>query len=122
MPIKPLFPTEQDLLRARHLVRSLAPLKRLSSIDAEFVARAIAEIRTEGRAQGLAIAKDLLDHMLPDADTARRRCDEHDLWCNGARTDHRIDAAHFQSFQKILEGAPRTARTPKAASRFVEPK
>jgi hypothetical protein len=72
MPIKPLFPTEQDLLRARHVVRSLAPLKRLSSDDAEFVARAIAEIRTEGRAQGLEIAKDLLEHNHPDADSTRR--------------------------------------------------
>jgi hypothetical protein len=71
MPIKPLFPTEQDLLRARHMVRSLAPLKRLSDDDAEFVARAIAEIRTEGRAQGLEIAKDLLEHMRPDKDTTR---------------------------------------------------
>jgi hypothetical protein len=69
MPIKPLFPTEQDLLRARHMVRSLAPLRRLSCDDAEFVARAIAEIRTEGRAQGLEIAKDLLEHKRPDADT-----------------------------------------------------
>ena len=94
MPIKPLFPAEQDVLRARHIVRSLAPLKRLSSDDAQFVARAIAELRTEGRALGLEMAKELLEHKRPNSDATRGRCDEHDLWCDGAR-DRRIDAAHF---------------------------
>jgi hypothetical protein len=43
MPIKRPVVTEIDLLRARQIVCSLMPLKRLSSDDAEIVARAIAE-------------------------------------------------------------------------------
>jgi hypothetical protein len=38
-------------------VSSLTPLKRLSSDDAEVVARTIAQIRAEGRKQGLDLAK-----------------------------------------------------------------
>jgi hypothetical protein len=46
-----------DLLRARQIVCSLTPLKRLSSDDAEIVARAIAEAIAGGRKQGLEMAK-----------------------------------------------------------------
>jgi hypothetical protein len=42
VPIKPPVITEMDLIRARQIVRALAPLKRLSCDDAEIVARAIA--------------------------------------------------------------------------------
>jgi hypothetical protein len=45
-----------DLQRARQIVCSL-PLKRLSSDDAEIVARAIAEGIAGGRKQGLDMAK-----------------------------------------------------------------
>jgi hypothetical protein len=57
MPIKPPLVTEMDLVRGRQIVSSLTPLKRLSSDDAEVVARAIAQIRAEGRKQGLDLAK-----------------------------------------------------------------
>ena len=57
MPIKPPFPTEMDLVRGRQIVNSLTPLKWLSSDDAEVVARTIAQIRAEGRKQGLDLAK-----------------------------------------------------------------
>ena len=57
MPIKRPVVTEMDLLRARQIVRSLTPLKRLSSDDAEIVARAIAEAIAGGRKQGLEMAK-----------------------------------------------------------------
>jgi hypothetical protein len=57
MPIKRPIVTEMDLLRARQIVCSLAPLKRLSSDDAEIVARAIAEGIAGGRKQGLDLAK-----------------------------------------------------------------
>ncbi|MGH6642893.1 MAG: hypothetical protein ACRED3_09375 [Bradyrhizobium sp.] len=43
--------------RARQLVCSLMPLKRLSDDDAEIVARAIAESIAAGRRQGLEMAK-----------------------------------------------------------------
>ena len=56
MPIKRPVVTEMDLQRARQIVRSL-PLKRLSSDDAEIVARAIAEGIAGGRKQGLDMAK-----------------------------------------------------------------
>jgi hypothetical protein len=46
-----------DLIRARQIVRALAPLKRLSCDDAEIVARAIAGSFAEGRQRGLDIAK-----------------------------------------------------------------
>ena len=59
MPIKPPpFVTEMDLVRGRQIVSSLTPLKRLSSDDAEVVARTIAQIRAEGRKQGLDLAKE----------------------------------------------------------------
>ena len=57
MPIKRPVVTEMDLLRARQIVCSLLPLKRLSCDDAEIVARAIAEAIAGGRKQGLEIAK-----------------------------------------------------------------
>ncbi len=56
MPIKPSCVTEMDLIRGRQIVRSLAPLKRLSCDDVQIVARAIAECFAEGRRQGLDIA------------------------------------------------------------------
>jgi hypothetical protein len=46
-----------DLLRARQIVCSLIPLKRLSSDDAEIVARVIAEGIAVGRKQRLEMAK-----------------------------------------------------------------
>jgi hypothetical protein len=57
MPIKRPVVTEMDLLRARQIVCSLIPLKRLSSDDAEIVARAIAEGIAVGRKQRLEMAK-----------------------------------------------------------------
>ena len=57
MPIKRPVVTEIDLLRARQIVCSLMPLKRLSSDDAEIVARAIAEGIAGARKQGLDMAK-----------------------------------------------------------------
>ena len=57
MPIKPPIVTEMDLVRGRQIVNSLTPLKRLSSNDAELVARTIAQIRAEGRKQGLDLAR-----------------------------------------------------------------
>ena len=56
MPIKRPVVTEMDLQRAHQIVCSL-PLKRLSSDDAEIVARAIAEGIAGGRKQGLDMAK-----------------------------------------------------------------
>jgi len=57
MPIKRPVVTEMDLLRARQIVCSLTPLKRLSSDDAEMVARAIAESIAGARKQGMEMAK-----------------------------------------------------------------
>jgi hypothetical protein len=57
VPIKPPIITEMDLIRARQIVRALAPLKRLSCDDAEIVARAIAGGFAEGRQRGSDIAK-----------------------------------------------------------------
>ena len=57
MPIKRPIVTEMDLLRARQIVCSLMPLKRLSEDDAETVARAIAESIAAGRKQGLEMTK-----------------------------------------------------------------
>jgi hypothetical protein len=57
VPIKPPVIAEMELIRARQIVRALAPLKRLSSDDAEIVARAIAGSFAEGRQRGLDIAK-----------------------------------------------------------------
>jgi hypothetical protein len=61
MPIKPLIASEMDLVRAWQIVRALAPLKRLKHEDAEIVARTIAQIRAEGRKQGLDIATEHLN-------------------------------------------------------------
>jgi hypothetical protein len=65
MPIKPPFFTEMDLVRGRQIVSSLTPLKRLSSDDAEVVARTIAQIRAEGRKQGWDLAKVDLEAYAP---------------------------------------------------------
>jgi hypothetical protein len=56
MPIKRPVVTEMDMQRARQIVCSLIPLKRLSEDDAEMVARAIAESIAGGRKQGLEMA------------------------------------------------------------------
>jgi hypothetical protein len=61
MRIKPPIVTEMDLLRARQIVRPLAPLKGLNSDDAEIVARIIALSFAEGRQRGLDIAMDWCD-------------------------------------------------------------
>ena len=58
MPIKPPVATERDLARARQIVGSLAPLKGLTSDDAEIVTRIIALSFAEGRQRGLEIAMD----------------------------------------------------------------
>jgi hypothetical protein len=65
MPFKPPVALEMDLARAWQIVRSLAPLKRLKDEDAEIVARTIAQIRAEGRKQGLDIAKEHPDAYTP---------------------------------------------------------
>jgi len=57
MPIKPPCVAEMDIVRGRQIVGSLAPLKRLSSNDAELIARTFAQIRAEGRKQGLDLAR-----------------------------------------------------------------
>jgi hypothetical protein len=57
MPSKPPCVAEMDLVRGRQIVSSLATLKRLSSDDAELVARTFAQIRAEGRKQGLDLAR-----------------------------------------------------------------
>ena len=57
MPIKPPFVTEMDIVRGRQIVSLLKPHKRLSSDDAELVARAIAQVRAEGRKQGLDLTR-----------------------------------------------------------------
>lgn len=56
MPLKRPVVTEMDMQRARQIVCSLMPLKRLSEDDAEIVARAIAQGIAGGRRQGLEIA------------------------------------------------------------------
>ena len=61
MPIKRPVVTEMDMQRARQIVCSLMPLKRLSEDDAEVVARAIAQGIACGRRQGLEMAKDELE-------------------------------------------------------------
>ena len=60
MPVKPLHVTPMDVVRAREIVLSLAPLKGLSGEDAETVAKAIAQCFARGREQGLQSAKDEL--------------------------------------------------------------
>lgn len=57
MPIKRPIVTDMDMQRARQIVCSLIPLKRLSEDDAEIVARAIAESIAGGRRQGLEMAQ-----------------------------------------------------------------
>jgi hypothetical protein len=71
MPIRPPVATEMDLMRARQIVRALAPLKRLKGDDADIVVRTIAQIRAEGRKQGFDIAKELLDAQEPCHQSAR---------------------------------------------------
>ena len=61
MPIKPPIFREMDRIRARQIVHSLTPLKRLTSDEAEIVVRTIAQSFAEGRQQGLDIAKADLD-------------------------------------------------------------
>jgi hypothetical protein len=61
MPIKRPVITEMNMQRARQIVCSLMPLKRLSEEDAEIVARAIAQGIACGRKQGLEMAKDELE-------------------------------------------------------------
>ena len=61
MPIKTVPVSEMDLARARQTVRTLEPLKGLTSDDVEIVARTIAQSFAEGRRQGLDIAKDWSD-------------------------------------------------------------
>ena len=73
MSIKPPVVTEMDLLRARQIVRSLAPLKGLNSDDAEIVARIIALSFAEGRQRGLDIAMDWSDDEWQQARVARRK-------------------------------------------------
>jgi hypothetical protein len=65
MPIKPPFITEMDLARGRQIVSSLTSLKKLDSDDAELVARAIAQVRAEGRKQGLDLAGGDVDAQVP---------------------------------------------------------
>jgi hypothetical protein len=56
MPIKPLFlPT--DLARARQILGSWTSLERLSSDDADIIARMIAQGIGEGRSHGLELAE-----------------------------------------------------------------
>lgn len=58
MPIKPpCTPTDRDLARARQILRSWASLDRLSSDEAEIIARMIAQGIGEGRRQGLELAE-----------------------------------------------------------------
>jgi hypothetical protein len=57
MPLKRPVITEMDMQRARQIVCSLMPLKRLSEEDAEIVARAIAHGIACGRRQGLEMAQ-----------------------------------------------------------------
>ena len=56
MPIKPPVITKSDLMLARQIERSWAPLRVFSSDQAEMVARAIAEGIAAGRKQGLELA------------------------------------------------------------------
>ena len=56
MPIKPLF-VEWDLVRARRILSSWTSLKRLSSDEADIIARMIAQGIAEGRRSGLELAE-----------------------------------------------------------------
>ena len=56
MPIKPLF-VERDLVRARRILSSWTSFKRLSSDEADIIARMIAQGIAEGRRSGLDLAE-----------------------------------------------------------------
>jgi hypothetical protein len=71
MPIRPVMVREMDLVRGRQIVHSLTPLKRLSSDDAEIVAREFARSFAEGRKQGF-------DMSRPDPE-AQAPCHQNEL-------------------------------------------
>ena len=56
MPINPFF-SERDLARARRILSSWTSLKRLSSDEADIIARMIAQGIAEGRRSGLELAE-----------------------------------------------------------------
>jgi hypothetical protein len=56
MPIKSLF-VERDLVRARRILNSWASVKRLSSDEADIIARMIAQGIAEGRRCGFELAE-----------------------------------------------------------------
>ena len=56
MPIKSLF-IERDLVRGRRILNSWASVKRLSSDEADIIARMIAQGIAEGRRSGLELAE-----------------------------------------------------------------
>ena len=56
MPIRPDF-SERDLARARRILSSWTSLKRLSSDEADIIARMIAQGIAEGRRSGLELAE-----------------------------------------------------------------
>ena len=64
--------TGMDLVRARDIVRSLPPLKGLSSGDAELVARTIALCFAKGREQGFQQARDALTNITSIAPLVER--------------------------------------------------
>jgi hypothetical protein len=66
MPFKPPVVAKSDLVRARQIVRSLAPLKGLGCEDADTVARVIAQSFAEGRQRGMEIAMHWTDHELQE--------------------------------------------------------
>jgi len=57
MPAEPRWVTSMDLVRARNVVSSLAPLKQLGADDAESVAKAIAQCFAKGRELGWHLAR-----------------------------------------------------------------
>ena len=63
MAIKPVF-IEGDLVRARRILSSWTSLKRLSSDEADMIARMIAQGIAEGRRQGSDFARAELDAPL----------------------------------------------------------
>jgi hypothetical protein len=56
MPINSLF-VERDLIRARRILNSWASVKRLSSDEADIIARMIAQGIAEGRRSGFELAE-----------------------------------------------------------------
>jgi hypothetical protein len=56
MPIKSLF-IERDLVRGRRILNSWAFVKRLSSDEADIIARMIAQGIAEGRRSGFELAE-----------------------------------------------------------------